>query len=74
MRANRRSHSPDLDGAEPRSLRAITTGRATVDTAEERHVSERTVKRMTAALLRQLRVSNQAEAAAVAGHTGLLGD
>ena len=35
---------------------------------------ERTVKRMTAALLRKLRVSNRAEAAAVAGHSGILGE
>ncbi|MGC4813796.1 response regulator [Micromonospora sp. DT228] len=64
--------SVDLDGEERRLLRAIAAGRKTVDIAEELHVSERTVKRMTAALLRRLRVSNRAEAAAVAGHTGLL--
>ncbi|MDG4810221.1 response regulator transcription factor [Micromonospora sp. WMMD1120] len=62
----------DLDGEERRLLRAIAAGRHTVDIAEELHVSERTVKRMTAALLRKLRVSNRAEAAAVAGHSGLL--
>ncbi|MFG1866494.1 response regulator [Micromonospora arborensis] len=69
-------HAPavDLDGEERRLLRAIATGRTTVDIAEELHVSERTVKRMTAALLRRLRVSNRAEAAAVAGHAGLLRD
>ncbi|MBM7495271.1 DNA-binding NarL/FixJ family response regulator [Micromonospora luteifusca] len=66
--------SVDLDGEERRLLRAIAGGRTTVDIAEELHVSERTVKRMTAALLRRLRVSTRAEAAAVAGHTGLLGD
>ncbi|MEU4555629.1 response regulator [Micromonospora violae] len=64
--------TPDLDGEERRLLRAIATGRSTVDIAEELHVSERTVKRMTAALLRTLRVSNRAEAAAVAGHSGIL--
>ncbi|GAB3935952.1 response regulator [Micromonospora vulcania] len=64
----------DLDGEESRLLRAIAAGRNTVDIAEELHVSERTVKRMTAALLRKLRVSSRAEAAAVAGHAGLLGD
>ncbi|MET8253166.1 LuxR C-terminal-related transcriptional regulator [Micromonospora sp. NPDC005197] len=47
---------------------------STVDVAEELHVSERTVKRMTAALLRKLRVSNRAQAAAIAGHAGLLTD
>ncbi|WCN78766.1 response regulator [Micromonospora sp. LH3U1] len=66
--------SVDLDGEERRLLRAIASGRNTVDIAEELHVSERTVKRMTAALLRKLRVSNRAEAAAVAGQTGLLGE
>ncbi|MGA4728191.1 response regulator [Micromonospora taraxaci] len=64
----------DLDGEERRLLRAIASGRTTVDIADELHVSERTVKRMTAALLRKLRVSNRAEAAAIAGHTGLLGE
>ncbi|MEH1165901.1 response regulator transcription factor [Micromonospora sp. CPCC 205539] len=64
----------DLDHEERRLLRAIAAGRSTVDIAEELHVSERTVKRMTAALLRKLRVSNRAEAAAVAGHAGLLGE
>ncbi|MET8310634.1 helix-turn-helix transcriptional regulator [Micromonospora sp. NPDC005173] len=63
----------DLDDEERRLLRAIAAGRSTVDIAEELHVSERTVKRMTATLLRKLRVSNRAEAAAVAGHAGLLG-
>ncbi|MGC4746270.1 LuxR C-terminal-related transcriptional regulator [Micromonospora sp. DT201] len=57
-----------------RLLRAVATGRTTVDIAEELHVPELTVKRMTAALLRGLRVFNRAEAAAVAGHAGLLGD
>ncbi|GAB4107074.1 response regulator transcription factor [Micromonospora taraxaci] len=64
----------DLDGEERQLLRAIASGRTTVDIADELHVSERTVKRMTAALLRKLRVSNRAEAAAIAGHTGLLGE
>ncbi|WP_307857837.1 response regulator transcription factor [Micromonospora sp. C97] len=66
--------SVDLDSEERRLLRAIAAGRSTVDIAEELHVSERTVKRMTAALLRKLRVSNRAEAAAVAGHAGVLGE
>ncbi|MBQ1019961.1 response regulator transcription factor [Micromonospora sp. D93] len=69
-----RSAPVDLDGGERRLLRAIAAGRSTVDIAEELHVSERTVKRMTAALLRKLRVSNRAEAAAVAGHSGILGE
>lgn len=64
----------DLDGEERRLLRSIAAGRNTVDIAEELHVSERTVKRMTAALLRKLRVSNRAEAAAIAGQAGLLSE
>ncbi|MEK8105401.1 LuxR C-terminal-related transcriptional regulator [Micromonospora sp. M12] len=66
--------TPDLDGEERRLLRAIASGRTTVDIGEELHVSERTVKRMTAALLRKLRVSSRAEAAAVAGHSGMLAE
>ncbi|WP_232234191.1 response regulator [Micromonospora chokoriensis] len=73
LRPTRAPHV-DLDGEERRLLRAIAAGRSTVDIAEELHVSERTVKRMTAALLRKLRVSNRAEAAAVAGHSGILGE
>ncbi|MFC8619141.1 response regulator [Micromonospora purpureochromogenes] len=69
-----RSSSVDLDSEERRLLRSIAAGRSTVDIAEQLHVSERTVKRMTAALLRKLRVSSRAEAAALAGHAGLLTD
>ncbi|MGC4806454.1 response regulator [Micromonospora sp. DT233] len=61
-----------LDQGERRLLQLIAAGRSTVEMAEELHVSERTVKRMTAALLRRLRVSNRTEAAALAGHAGLL--
>ncbi|MEV0879271.1 LuxR C-terminal-related transcriptional regulator [Micromonospora echinofusca] len=64
----------DLDDEERVMLRVIAAGRSTVEIAERMHVSERTVKRMTAALLRKLRVSTRAEAAALAGHAGLLGD
>ncbi|MEH1058933.1 response regulator transcription factor [Micromonospora sp. CPCC 206171] len=69
-----RSSSVDLDSEERRLLRSIAAGRSTVEIAEQLHVSERTVKRMTAALLRKLRVSSRAEAAALAGHAGLLTD
>ncbi|MFI5490200.1 response regulator [Micromonospora echinaurantiaca] len=68
-----RSAPVDLDQEERRLLRAIAAGRSTLEIADELHVSERTVKRMTAALLRKLRVSSRAEAAALAGHAGLLG-
>ncbi|WP_441157028.1 LuxR C-terminal-related transcriptional regulator [Micromonospora sp. H33] len=53
-------------------LRAIAAGDSTLEIADRLHVSGRTVKRMTAALLRKLRVSSRAEAAALAGHAGLL--
>nr|WP_306344893.1 LuxR C-terminal-related transcriptional regulator [Micromonospora sp. 4G55] len=69
-----RSSSVDLDSEERRLLRSIAACRSTVEIAEQLHVSERTVKRMTAALLRKLRVSSRAEAAALAGHAGLLTD
>lgn len=63
-----------LDAAERALLRLIAAGRNTVEIADQMHVSDRTVKRMSAALLRKLRVSNRAEAAALAGHAGLLDD
>ncbi|GIJ26796.1 DNA-binding response regulator [Micromonospora qiuiae] len=62
----------DLDTEERALLRSIATGRGNLEIADQLHVSERTVKRMTAALLRKLRVSNRAEAAALAGKLGLL--
>ncbi|NGM13055.1 response regulator transcription factor [Verrucosispora sp. WMMA2044] len=64
----------DLDPDERALLRSIAAGRSTLTIADQLHVSERTVKRMTAALLRKLRVGTRAEAAALAGHAGLLGD
>lgn len=64
----------DLDADERALLRSIAAGRGTLEIADQMHVSERTVKRMTAALLRKLRVSSRAEAAALAGHAGLLHD
>ena len=53
-------------------LKLIAYGSSTVRIAAELHVSERTVKRLTAALLRKLRVSSRTEAAALAGSAGLL--
>ncbi|MDQ0364812.1 response regulator [Catenuloplanes indicus] len=61
-----------LDEAERRLLRSIAAGATTTEIAEELHVSERTVKRLTAALLRRLRVTSRTEAAALAGSTGLI--
>lgn len=53
-------------------LRLIANGASTVRIAAELHVSERTVKRSTAALLRRLRVSSRTQAAALAGSAGFL--
>jgi two-component system, NarL family, nitrate/nitrite response regulator NarL len=62
-------------GADERRLwRMIAAGRPTADIAAELHVSERTVKRLVAGLLRKLRVSSRTEAAALAGRVGLDGD
>ncbi|MEV4754876.1 response regulator transcription factor [Micromonospora sp. NPDC049559] len=61
-----------LDHEERLLLQLIAKGQSTVEIAEALHVSERTVKRLTAALLRKLRVSTRAEAAALAGNAGLL--
>ncbi|WP_460791716.1 LuxR C-terminal-related transcriptional regulator [Micromonospora sonneratiae] len=61
-----------LDDEERRLLQLIAKGCRTVEIAEELRLSERTVKRLTASLLRKLRVSSRTEAAAVAGNAGLL--
>ena len=52
----------------------MAAGTSTVDIATTLHVSERTVKRLVANLLRQLRVSTRVEAAALAGRIGLGGE
>jgi two-component system nitrate/nitrite response regulator NarL len=62
----------DLDGAEKQLLQLIAAGATTTEIALQLHVSERTVKRLTATLLRKLRVSSRTEAAAVAGSAGIL--
>ncbi|GIJ80936.1 DNA-binding response regulator, NarL/FixJ family, contains REC and HTH domains [Micromonospora phaseoli] len=61
-----------LDDGERQLLQLIAKGCRTVEIAERLHLSDRTVKWMTAALLRKLRVSNRTEAAAMAGIAGLL--
>jgi two-component system nitrate/nitrite response regulator NarL len=61
-----------LDDNERRLLRLIATGSSTSEIAGLLHVSDRTVKRLTAALLRKLHVSSRTEAAAVAGTAGLV--
>lgn len=60
--------SPD----EGRLWTMIARGSSTVQIALALHVSERTVKRLTAALLRRLGVATRTEAAALAGRVGLL--
>jgi two-component system nitrate/nitrite response regulator NarL len=62
----------DLDDAERQLLQLIATGETNTEIAVRLHVSERTVKRLTATLLRKLRVSSRTEAAAVAGSAGIL--
>jgi two-component system nitrate/nitrite response regulator NarL len=70
-RADRRPELRLADG-EQGLLRMIAAGSSTVEIAARMHVSERTVKRQTATLLRRLRVSSRTEAAALAGSAGLL--
>ncbi|GIM93639.1 response regulator [Paractinoplanes toevensis] len=62
----------ELDEAERQLLQFIAAGATTTEIAVELHVSERTVKRLTATLLRKLRVSSRTEAAALAGSAGIL--
>ncbi|MEU4621831.1 response regulator transcription factor [Actinoplanes sp. NPDC023801] len=61
-----------LDDNDRRLLRLIATGSSTSEIAGLLHVSDRTVKRLTAALLRKMHVSSRTEAAAVAGSAGLV--
>lgn len=62
----------DLDETDVRLWRLLSDGLAVDEIAVRLFVSERTVKRMTAALLRRLEVDNRAQAAALAGRVGLL--
>jgi two-component system nitrate/nitrite response regulator NarL len=63
---------PQLDEHDRQLWRLIANGYTTSDIALQLHVSERTVKRLTANLLRRLKVPTRAQAAALAGQTGLL--
>jgi DNA-binding NarL/FixJ family response regulator len=59
--------------ADQRGLwRLVATGATTVEIAERLHVSERTVKRLVATLLRRLGVTTRSQAAALAGRAGVL--
>lgn len=65
------------DSLSPQDLRLwalLATGMETVDIAKRMLVSERTAKRMLAALLHRLGVGNRTAAAALAGQYGLLDD
>jgi DNA-binding NarL/FixJ family response regulator len=71
MRGNRPAPAA-LDDAERALLQLIASGATTTEIAERLHVSERTVKRLIATLLRKLRVTSRTEAAALAGSAGML--
>jgi DNA-binding NarL/FixJ family response regulator len=60
-----------LTSEDRRLWRLVAAGTSTVDIATTLHVSERTVKRLVAGLLRQLKVASRVEAAALAGRVGL---
>jgi two-component system nitrate/nitrite response regulator NarL len=63
---------PWLRADQRRLWELLATGATTTQIADDLHVSERTAKRMVAALLRRLGVTTRAEAAALAGRAGLL--
>jgi DNA-binding NarL/FixJ family response regulator len=67
-----RSAPADLAEAERYLLQLIAAGATTAEIALQLHVSERTVKRLTATLLRKLRLTSRTEAAAFAGSAGIL--
>ena len=73
----RKPSSALLDSLSAQDLRLWTllaTGMETVDIAKRMLVSERTAKRMVAALLHKLGVTSRIAAAAMAGRFGLLDD
>lgn len=61
-----------LTAAEVKLWGLLSTGAETTEIAERMLVSERTAKRMVAALLNKLGVANRIAAAALAGRSGLL--
>ncbi|GIE78955.1 DNA-binding response regulator [Actinoplanes philippinensis] len=72
VRPAAQSATAQLDESDQRLLRLIAGGSSTSEIAGVLHVSDRTVKRLTAALLRKMHVSSRTEAAAVAGSAGLV--
>ncbi|MEV4709326.1 response regulator transcription factor [Actinoplanes sp. NPDC049316] len=71
-RSSRPAPPVELDDRDRTLLQLIAAGATTTEIAGRLHVSERTVKRLTASLLRKLRVSSRTEAAALAGSAGIL--
>jgi two-component system nitrate/nitrite response regulator NarL len=67
-----RTAPAELDTAELRLLQLIASGATQTEIAVQLHVSERTVKRLTAALLRKMRVTTRIEAAVLAGGAGMV--
>ena len=63
---------PQLDDEAVRVLRLLAAGASTSDVADQIHVSERTAKRVIAALIDRLGVGTRIEAAVLAAHAGLL--
>jgi two-component system nitrate/nitrite response regulator NarL len=63
---------PPLSNDERQLWMLIAGGASTAQIAQSLHVSDRTVKRLTARLLRTLGVASRTEAAALAGRAGLL--
>ena len=53
-------------------LRLVAAGLESIEIADTLHVSERTAKRLVAALLRRIEVANRVQAAAFAGRAGIL--
>jgi DNA-binding NarL/FixJ family response regulator len=62
----------DLGDEDIALLRLVAAGLESIEIAEQLHVSERTAKRLVAALLRRIEVTNRVQAAAFAGRAGLL--
>lgn len=61
-----------LSADEVELLRFVATGLESLEIADRLHVSERTAKKLVAALLRRIGVANRVQAATVAGRCGLL--
>ena len=73
-RAPRSALLDSLSTQELQLWRLVATGMETADIARRMVVSERTAKRMVAALLHKLAVTNRIAAAAMAGRYRLLDD